>query len=77
MPQNFLKRKYVPSIHHEVAGEGVPESVTGLSLRQLNRGALQGAAEGCDTGRERPMHPPMRPYPLSQLCRDRHVAYLP
>lgn len=40
MPKDFLQREDISTIHHEMAGEGVPESVTGLSLRQLNRGVL-------------------------------------
>lgn len=77
MPQNLLEREDVPTIHHEVTREGVPESVAGLALRQLDSGALQGAAEGCDAGRERTMHPPVRPHPVSQLCWNRYVANLP
>lgn len=67
IPKDFLEREDVPTIHHEVAGKGVPQSMASLPLRQLNRGALQGAAERCDAGRERTMHPPMRPDPVSQL----------
>ncbi len=33
MTQDFLQREDVPAIHHEVAGEGVPESVASLALR--------------------------------------------
>jgi len=77
VPQDFLEREDVPAIHHEVACEGVPESVTSLTLRQLNRGAFQGAAEGCDAGRERTMHPPMSPHPVSQLRWNRNVQHLP
>jgi len=59
-----------------MAGECMPERVTCLSLRQLNRGALQGAAEGRNAGCKRPMHPPMRPHPVSQLFWNRYVANL-
>lgn len=45
MTQDFLEREDVPAIHHEVTGEGMPERVASLPLRQLNRGPLQGAAE--------------------------------
>lgn len=77
MPQNLLECEDIPAIHHEVTGKGMPESVTSLALRQLNRGPLQGAAEGRDARRERPIHPPMCPHPLSQLWWNRHVPHLP
>lgn len=76
MTQDFLKREDVAAIHHKVTSEGVPQGMAGLALRQLNRGALQGAAEGRNAGCKRPMYPPMRPHPVSQLFWNRYVANL-
>lgn len=46
MTQDFLERKDVALIHHEVACEGVQESMTSLPLWQLNGRVLQRASEG-------------------------------
>lgn len=77
MPQYLLEREDIAAIHHEVTGKGVPESMASLPLRKLNRGAIQGAAKGCNAGRERAMHSPVCTRPVSQLWWNRHVPYLP
>ena len=62
----------IGAMGQHMAGKRVPQRMAGLALRQLDGGALQGAAERGNAGGELTMSPPMHSQPISQLCRDRH-----
>lgn len=73
VPQDPLQREDVPSSHHVMTCEGVPEDV-GQLPRRLESAAFVGATEGGAAGHEQAAgsrHSHLE-HQLLQLCRNRH-----